>query len=248
MSSLSNRLNTGTSFNSTISYDEVDVVFVSQNTTGEYANSSYNHANSAFNQANSAFNQANTANTNAATASQRAVTSGSYANSAYAQANTSNQRAVTSGVYANSAYGQANTATTNAATADQRAVTSGSYANSAFSKANTATILAQASFNAANTGGGGGGGGGAALANGTQTFSLTEEGNVIFSGETGGVNRGLVWDYGAETGGQNSIVRQDDSGLTVRAYTEAGDGVYAAPVNIVTNQGENEKWWRFRYT
>ena len=129
MSTLLNRLNTGTSFNSTISYDEVDGISVSQNTSGVYANSSYNHANSAF-------NQANTANTNAATASQRAVTSGSYANSAYAQANTSNQRAVTSGSYANSAYAQANTATTNAATADQRAVTSGSYANSAFTKAN----------------------------------------------------------------------------------------------------------------
>ena len=174
------------------------------------------YANSAYLKANAAYHAANNAGSTASDAYQHAGSASSYANSAYTQANTANQRAVTSG----------------------------SYANSAFSKANTATILAQAAFNAANTGGGGGGGG-AALANGTQTFTLTEEGNVIFSGETGGVNRGLVWDYGAETGGQNSIVRQDDSGLTVRAYTEAGDGVYAAPVNIVTNQGENEKRWTF---
>jgi Chaperone of endosialidase len=129
MSTLLNRLNTGTSFNSTISYDEVDVIFVSQNTTGEYANSAFLHANSSYSHANSSYSHANTAD-------QRAITSGSYANSAYAQANTSNQRAVTSGVYANSAYAQANTATTNAATADQRAVTSGVYANAAFTKAN----------------------------------------------------------------------------------------------------------------
>ena len=48
--------------------------YVSQNTTGVYANSAYN--------------QANTATTNAATADQRAVTSGVYANAAYAHANT----------------------------------------------------------------------------------------------------------------------------------------------------------------
>jgi hypothetical protein len=108
MSTLLNRLNTGTSFNSTISYDEVDGISVSQNTSGVYANSAYTHANSAYTHANSAFNQANTANTNSVTASQRAVTSGSYANSAYTQANTADQRAVTSGVYANSAFSKAN--------------------------------------------------------------------------------------------------------------------------------------------
>jgi hypothetical protein len=90
-----------------------------------------------------------------------------------------------------------------------------------------------------------GGGSGGALINSTQTFSLNEEGNVIFSGETGGVNRGLVWDYGAATGGENSTVRQDQNGLSVRAWTEVGDGVYSAPVNIVTNQSENEKRWTF---
>ena len=143
MTTLYERLDSGTSFDSTISYDTVDTVFVSQNTTGVYANSAYTHANNAYSHANSSYihanssyNQANTATTNAATADQRAVTSGSYANSAYSFANTASQRAITSGSYANSAYTQANTATTNAATADQRAVTSGSYANSAFSKAN----------------------------------------------------------------------------------------------------------------
>jgi len=94
---------------------------------------------------------------------------------------------------------------------------------------------------------GGGSGSGDTLTNSTQTFSLNETGNVVLSGDTGGVNRGLVWDYGAESGGQNSTVRQDVAGLSVRAYTEVGEGeeVYSAPVNIVTNEAENEKVWRF---
>jgi hypothetical protein len=94
---------------------------------------------------------------------------------------------------------------------------------------------------------GGGSGSGDTLTNSTQTFSLDEEGNAVFSGEIGGVNRGLVWDYGANTGGENSTVRQDNNGLSVRAWTEVGEGeeVYSAPVNIRTNQGDNEKWWTF---
>jgi Major tropism determinant N-terminal domain len=158
--------------------------------------------------------------------------SGGYANSAYLKAN--------------AAYHAANNAGSTASDAYQHAGSASSYANSAFSKANTATILAQAAFNAANTGGGGGGGG-AALANGTQTFSLTESGDTVFSGETGGVNRGLVWDYGAEAGGENSTVRQDVAGLSVRAWTEVleNEELYSAPVNIVTNQDVNEKRWTF---
>jgi hypothetical protein len=94
---------------------------------------------------------------------------------------------------------------------------------------------------------GGGSGSGDALTNGTQTFTISEDGGVIFSGEIGGVNRGLIWDYGAESGGQNSTVRQDQNGVTVRAWTEVNDSeeVYSAPVNIRTNQGDNEKWWTF---
>jgi len=93
----------------------------------------------------------------------------------------------------------------------------------------------------------GGGGSGDTLTNSTQTFSLNEDGNVVLSGDTGGTNRGLVWDYGAEVGGENSTVRQDNDGLSVRAWTEVLDNeeVYSAPVNIRTNQGDNEKWWRF---
>ena len=83
------------------------------------------------------------------------------------------------------------------------------------------------------------------LINATETFTISEQGDVVFSGDEGGRNRGLVWDYGAEAGGENSTVRQDQQGLSVRAYTEAGDGVYAAPVNIVTNQSENTKVWTF---
>ena len=93
----------------------------------------------------------------------------------------------------------------------------------------------------------GGSGSSNILTNSTQTFSLNEEGNVIFSGETGGVNRGLVWDYGAEVGGENSTVRQDVAGLSVRAWTEVLDNeeLYSAPVNIVTNQDGNAKVWTF---
>ena len=77
------------------------------------------------------------------------------------------------------------------------------------------------------------------------TFSVTNTGDAVFSGDLGGVNRGLVWDYGDAAGGENSTVRQDVAGLSVRAWTEVGDGVYSAPVNIVTNQGENQKNWVF---
>jgi hypothetical protein len=130
MSSLLNRLNTGTSFDSTISYDEVDGISVSQNTSGVYANSAYTHANNAFNQANtattnasSAHNQANTANTNSATASQRAVTSGVYANAAFTKANASLQSiSGTSGlIFANTS---GNTVTLNLSTTS---VIAGSY-------------------------------------------------------------------------------------------------------------------------
>jgi hypothetical protein len=92
----------------------------------------------------------------------------------------------------------------------------------------------------------GGSGSGDTLTNSTQTFSLDEAGNAVFSGEIGGVNRGLVWDYGAEVGGENSTVRQDQNGLTVRAWTEfRGEEIYSAPVNIVTNEDANEKRWTF---
>ena len=86
-----------------------------------------------------------------------------------------------------------------------------------------------------------------ALTNGTQTFTISEDGGVIFSGDTGGANRGLVWDYGAEVGGENSTVRQDAAGLSVRAWTEVleNEELYSAPVNIVTNQDGNAKVWTF---
>jgi hypothetical protein len=92
-------------------------------------------------------------------------------------------------------------------------------------------------------------GGGDSLVNGNNSFVLDADGNVVFEG-TGigdGVNRGLVWDYGAVANGVNSQVRQDNDGLTVRAYTVAGGGAngYSAPVNITTGQGDNEKYWVF---
>jgi hypothetical protein len=88
-----------------------------------------------------------------------------------------------------------------------------------------------------------------ALVNGNNSFVLDADGNVVFEG-TGigdGVNRGLVWDYGAVANGVNSQVRQDNDGLTVRAYTVAGGGAngYSAPVNITTGQDDNEKYWVF---
>lgn len=83
-------------------YLHANSAYISQNTTGVYANSAFDqannattiaedalqHASSAGSYANSAYNQANTATTNAATADQKAVSAGSYANSAYSTANT----------------------------------------------------------------------------------------------------------------------------------------------------------------
>jgi hypothetical protein len=91
-----------------------------------------------------------------------------------------------------------------------------------------------------------GGSDGNRLVNGNNSFALDVDGNVVFQGISSGdaVNRGLVWDYGADANGVNSQVRQDNAGLTVRAWTENA-GNYAAPVNIVTNQDANTKAWIF---
>jgi hypothetical protein len=93
------------------------------------------------------------------------------------------------------------------------------------------------------------GGAGSELVNGNNSFVLDVDGNVVFEGNVAGqaVDRGLVWDYGANANGVNSMVRQDNNGLTVRAWTELGGGAngYSAPVNIVTNQDANEKQWVF---
>jgi len=95
----------------------------------------------------------------------------------------------------------------------------------------------------------GGGSGGSELVNGDESFVLDTDGNVVFQGvgPGDGVNRGLVWDYGANANGVNSEVRQDGSGITVRAYTQDGGGAngLSAPVNIVTNQDATEKRWVF---
>jgi hypothetical protein len=89
-------------------------------------------------------------------------------------------------------------------------------------------------------------GGGNSLVNGDNSFVLDADGNVVFegAGPGDGVNRGMVWDYGAVANGVNSMVRQDNNGITVRAWTE-NSGNYAAPVNIVTNQDANAKTWVF---
>jgi len=99
-------------------------------------------------------------------------------------------------------------------------------------------------------------GSGDAIVNGDNSLTIDGSGNAIFQGDGAGngVNRGLEWDYGAEqNNGTNSMVRQDVSGLSVKAWTE-GDGGGptggsenggSATVNIRTNQGDNEKWWIF---
>lgn len=103
---------------------------------------------------------------------------------------------------------------------------------------------------------GGGGGSGNQLVETDEgnTFALTDTGDVVFDGEgPGGVDRGLVWQYGDNNNGINSMVRQDEGGITVRAYTTNGgtgagsgeDSGYSAPVNIVTGQNSNQKTWTF---
>ena len=85
---------------------------------------------------------------------------------------------------------------------------------------------------------------GVELVNGDNSFALQSDGNVVLSGTEGGVNRGLVWDYGAVANGVNSEVRQDINGLSVRAWTENA-GNYTAPVNIITNQDAATNTWTF---
>lgn len=98
--------------------------------------------------------------------------------------------------------------------------------------------------------------GGQSIVNGDNSLTLDGSGNAVFQGDGAGngVNRGLEWDYGAEQdNGTNSTVRQDVSGLSVKAWTEGdgggptggSDNGGSATVNIRTNQGDNEKWWIF---
>jgi hypothetical protein len=90
--------------------------------------------------------------------------------------------------------------------------------------------------------------GSGSLVNGANSFVLNADGSVVFTGNAPGnaVDRGMEWDFGADKGGVNSQVRQDNAGLSVQAWTEVGmGGVYAAPVNIVTNQDANVNTWIF---
>ena len=94
-----------------------------------------------------------------------------------------------------------------------------------------------------------GGGNVSELVNGNNSFVLDSAGNVVFEGTPSGnaVDRGLVWDYGANANGVNSQIRQDFNGLSVRAWTENGGGAngYSPPVNIITNQDAATKTWTF---
>jgi hypothetical protein len=91
--------------------------------------------------------------------------------------------------------------------------------------------------------------GSGSLVNGANSFVLNADGSVVFTGDAPGnaVNRGMEWDFGADNGGVNSQVRQDNAGLSVRAWTEVGGpgGTFAASVNIVTNQDANVNTWIF---
>lgn len=90
---------------------------------------------------------------------------------------------------------------------------------------------------------------GTRLVNGDNSFELNVDGDVTFEGNVAGqgINRGLIWDYGANANGVDSTVVQNNGGLSVRAWTEQGGGAngYSAPVNIITNQDANTKQWRF---
>lgn len=94
-----------------------------------------------------------------------------------------------------------------------------------------------------------GGGVSSELVNGSNSLVLDGDGNIVLEGTPSGnaINRGLVWDFGANANGVNSTLRQDNGGLTVRAWTENGGGAngYSAPVTIVTNQDAAEKSWEF---
>ena len=94
-----------------------------------------------------------------------------------------------------------------------------------------------------------GGSGGSELVNGNNSFVLDSTGSVVFEGDVAGnaVQRGIVWDYGANRTGVNSEIRQDSNGLSLHAWTENSGGAngYSAPVTIFTNQDADEKQWVF---
>mgnify|MGYP003346340524 CR=1 FL=1 len=152
----------------TNAYNQANAAYLSQNTTGVYANTALQYANSAGSYANSAYLASNGSasyanstfqtitNTNiigtyANTALQYANSAGSYANSAYAAANNVTPQIQPAFNQANASYNQANTATQYAQSAGSYANTALQYANSAGSYANSAYALANASASFANS-------------------------------------------------------------------------------------------------
>jgi hypothetical protein len=125
--------------------NQANTAFVQSNTPSNTANSSSSYANSAFITANASFTFANTVNVYSYSAFAQA-------NAAFVQANTPSHVANSASSYANSAFIKANAAfnyaNTLTFTTDPSA---GVYANAAFVQANTANLIAQASFDKANT-------------------------------------------------------------------------------------------------
>ena len=131
--------------------------YLSQNTTGVYANTALQYANSAGSYANSAYLSQNTTGVYANTALQ-------YANSAGSYANTGLQYANSAGSYANSAYNYANTSVTfisgvdawqNTAISSAGGYANGAYlqANAAYTSQNTTGVYANTAFQYANSAG-----------------------------------------------------------------------------------------------
>lgn len=135
--------------------------------TANTTNSAYAHANSAFDKANGAYAQANLAYSKANSGYDKANSSYDFSNTVYDYANSANAFAVSTYTYANSgyihagssfnqanlAYDQANLAIAAANSVLGNIVSQLAFdqANLAYNKANSANVLAQASFDKANS-------------------------------------------------------------------------------------------------
>ena len=124
-------------------YEHANAAYISQNTTGVYANASFIHANNAYDSQNTTGLYANSAFSKANSAYDQANSAASYANSSFLKSNSAYDQANSAASYANSAFLKANSAY-----GSQN--TTGTYANAAYAQANSASLYANGAFIQAN--------------------------------------------------------------------------------------------------
>ena len=87
-----------------------------------------------------------------------------------------------------------------------------------------------------------------AIVNSGNKLYINGSGDAVLDGPGGGVNRGLRWLYGSSVGGVDSLIRQNEDGLTIQSYSEGGEGdFYTNGSPIILRNGDQDPIdsWQF---